>query len=242
MKVLNFIKCKELSLRLAVNLIVLIALLVLAHTRPVIGKEVLKIGAIGPLTGPGAAWGIAIYGGAWVAAEEVNRKGGVKVGNNLYEVNIIAYDDKYTGEGGVTAANRLIFEDKVKFIIGPLGSASLLAVQPITEREKVIIFADTYLEEILSPGKPFTFRPVPTTVEYSEDVIGWCSKEYPEKKKVFIVGPDDATGYSLTKHNKKAYEKFGYNIVAVEFYPRGMMDFRTSNNKNAREGVGGPRA
>jgi branched-chain amino acid transport system substrate-binding protein len=84
-------------------------------------KEVLKIGAIGSLSGSGAAGGIATKNSLQIAIDEVNERGGLKVGGKTYELKQVIYDDTYTGQGWTTAANRMIFEDKVKFIIGSIG-------------------------------------------------------------------------------------------------------------------------
>jgi ABC-type branched-subunit amino acid transport system substrate-binding protein len=38
------------------------------------------------------------------------------------------YDDQYTGQGGKAAAERLVNQDKVKFIIGPVGAPPALSM------------------------------------------------------------------------------------------------------------------
>ncbi len=50
-------------------------------------------------------------------------------------IEVRSYDDGYKPAEGVAAATRLIEQDGVKFILGPLGSASALAVKPIFEDE-----------------------------------------------------------------------------------------------------------
>src|SRR5690554_451591 len=98
----------------------------------VMAQETLKIGALVTLSGPGAVWGQAMRNAAELAADRVNAEGGLEVAGTRYQVEVIPYDDKYQANEAVTVANRLVFEDEVKYIIGPLGSAPALAVQPIT--------------------------------------------------------------------------------------------------------------
>nr|WP_319016857.1 ABC transporter substrate-binding protein [Diaphorobacter aerolatus] len=86
-------------------------------------QEELKIGAIVTLSGAGAAWGQAMLYATELAADDVNAKGGLDVGGKKYKVKVVPYDDKYQAGEAVTAANRLVFEDKVKYVIGPVGSA-----------------------------------------------------------------------------------------------------------------------
>ncbi|HEY2133809.1 MAG TPA: hypothetical protein VGH36_12680, partial [Acetobacteraceae bacterium] len=40
----------------------------------------MKLGAMGPMSGGAAQWGLAMYGAAELAAAEVNQEGGVKIG------------------------------------------------------------------------------------------------------------------------------------------------------------------
>ncbi|MCK4829607.1 ABC transporter substrate-binding protein, partial [bacterium] len=81
--------------------------------------KTLKVACITALSGTGAVWGRGILHGAELAIEEVNAKGGINIGGEKYKIELIPYDDKYTAAGGVAAAHKAVFSDKVKFIIGP---------------------------------------------------------------------------------------------------------------------------
>ena len=108
--------------------------------QPALAQETLKLGALVTLSGAGAAWGQGMKNAAELAADKVNAAGGLEVAGKKYKVEIIPYDDKYQANEAVTVANRLVFEDKVQYIIGPVGSAPALAIQPVTEKAKVLIF------------------------------------------------------------------------------------------------------
>src|SRR3974390_3025424 len=96
-------------------------------------QETLKIGVIADLSGAAAVWGQAVQGGVELAAKETNAAGGLKVGGKTYKLEVIAYDDQYQAAKAVTAANRLIDQDGVKFIMGTFSSAGALATKPIME-------------------------------------------------------------------------------------------------------------
>ena len=98
--------------------------------------QTLKLGVLATLSGAGTAWGMAMQGAAELAAEDVNSKGGLEVGGKKYKIEIVAYDDHYKAADALTAINRLIFDDSIKFVVGPLGSAPALAVLPVTHREQ----------------------------------------------------------------------------------------------------------
>jgi len=129
--------------------------------------EVLKIGVIAPLSGTGAGWGLALRAGAEMAADDVNAQGGLEVAGKKYKITVIPYDDQYKGALAADAANRLIFMDKVKFIVGPMGSAAGLAAQEITEANKVLFVGNSFTTKFLGPQKPYSFRVTMTMVEFS---------------------------------------------------------------------------
>src|SRR3546814_12438745 len=120
---------------------------------------ILKIGSLVTLSGAGAACGQGMKNAAEIAAAQVNKSGGLEVAGKKYKVEVVAYDDKYQANEAVTVANRLVFEDKVQYIIGPVGSAPVLAIQPITAKNKVIVITLGFTTKALEKEKLYTFRP-----------------------------------------------------------------------------------
>lgn len=191
---------------------------------PAQAQETLKIGALVTLSGPGASWGQGMLHAAELAAEDVNKDGGLKVGGTSYKVEILPYDDGYKANEAVTAANRLVFDDKVKYIVGTVGSAPILAIQPITEKNGVITLTLGFTSKALTPDKPYTFRPNLTTAEISQPQIDWIV----ESQGVETVGalfPNDETGQQIAKDVAAAYERAGATMTSTEFFERDRVDF-----------------
>jgi branched-chain amino acid transport system substrate-binding protein len=189
-------------------------------------QDTLKIGVVSSLTGPGAAWGLAQDGGIKIAAMEVNAKGGLKVGDKTYKIEVISYDDQYKAALAVSAATRLIEQDKVKFVMGPLGSAPVLAVNPIFEKNKVLGFIGAYTDKALSKESVYTYRGWPTQVEFAGQIVAWLKKNKPELKTVAQIEPNDETGWGSQKILKDRYESAGYKIVSTELFERSLKDFQ----------------
>jgi len=82
-------------------------------------EKVLKLGASVCITGRLAKEGEYVKDGYTLWMEMVNQKGGIKVGNDKYKVEIVFYDDKSDPQTGAKLTEKLITEDKVKFILGP---------------------------------------------------------------------------------------------------------------------------
>ena len=83
-----------------------------------------KIGAIGPVTGAAAAYGISVMNGAQLAVDEINEAGGI----NGSQVELLTADDEHDAEKSVNAYNDL--KDKgMQLLLGTVTSAPCIAVE-----------------------------------------------------------------------------------------------------------------
>ncbi|MGE5253905.1 MAG: ABC transporter substrate-binding protein, partial [Planctomycetaceae bacterium] len=194
-------------------------------------QDVLKLGVIAPLSGTGAGWGLALRAGAELASDDTNAKGGLEVAGKKYKISVIPYDDKYQGQAAADAANRLVFMDKVKFIIGPMGSAAGLAAQEITEANKVLFVGNSFTTKFLGAKKGYSFRTTMTMAEFSLPMLKYLKEKYPNAKRMAILGPNDETGYEVTGFNLKAHQAAGHEIVFRDYFERGTVDFMPILNK-----------
>lgn len=217
----------------------LAALLLAGVMTPAWSAETLKIGAIGSLSGGGTAWGLAIKRGAELAVEEVNKAGGLKVGDKTYNIELLMYDDQYTGQGGKTAAERLVFQDKVKFIVGPIGSNPVLSTMEVTTPQKVLLMSNGYTPKILQNEHKasYNFRFTLTNLEYAPNMMKWV-KENLKLKKVGILVPNDAIGQSVAPPLVKLYKENGIETV-VDYYERGSKEFSPLITRLMAAGIDG---
>lgn len=187
--------------------------------------EELKIGAVGSLSGGGTAWGVATQRGVQIAIDEIMAAGGLKVGDKTYKPVMVMYDDQYTGQGGTTAATRLVNEDKVKFVIGPIGSPAVLGVKSVTEPNNVIMLSDGFSPKIITKDSKYNFRVSLTTAEFAPPITKWVKQKYPDAKTVGMISPSDEIGQTIVPILVKAYEDAGFKVVFNEHYERGAKDF-----------------
>ena len=61
----------------------------------------LEIGIIAPLSGAGAPWRKALVEGVEMAIDDVEKDGCLKIKGEKYGIEVIPYDDRYTGWGGI---------------------------------------------------------------------------------------------------------------------------------------------
>ena len=228
MKGRNLFKMAVMSCMITVGAVFLAMALAQADT--------IKIGIIGPLSGPAATWGQSIPQGVEMFIEDLEKAGGLTIQGKNYKLEAISYDDKYNGAEGAKVATRLVQVDKVKFIIGPISSASVAAIQPITERAQVIVLGNSFSKIALSPQHQWYWRVIGTNVETSGALMNYLAKEL-NIKKVAIISPNDESGKSVGEVDRAFWEKEGVAIVYNEYFERSVKDFYNPFNKIMASGA-----
>jgi len=109
--------------------------LILILSGNVLAGEV-TVGSVTPLTGKLAVYGEGFQQAMLLAVDEINASGGIK-GDTL---KILFEDNNSTSKGSVSAIRKLITIDKQPLIFGPASSSNFLAVCPIAQDNKTILF------------------------------------------------------------------------------------------------------
>lgn len=188
-------------------------------------QEILKIGMITALSGPGAPWGLVWKRTAILEQEKINAAGGLLLEGKKYKLEFIFEDDKMGGAGGRMAAEKLIFKDRVKFIVGPLSSTSRHAWQELTKANNVVVSGSTYTRAVVGPDHPEYFRASSSGVETAPCYYKLIKERYPQIKKVVIINRGDATGKESVRDSRRSAKYFGFQIAGEEFYEPGTKDF-----------------
>jgi branched-chain amino acid transport system substrate-binding protein len=104
----------------------------------VFGQEI-KIGVIGPMK---FVQGIGHWNGATMAADDINAKGGIKVGDKKMKITLVQADSNefLNVTDATNAMERLMTQDKVDFVVGGFRTEAVLAMQDIAmEHKKIFI-------------------------------------------------------------------------------------------------------
>lgn len=134
----------------------IVAVLVLAWdfsaTGPVQPLNVVKIGAVLPLTGNQAVYGQGIQEGLELAVKEINASSSYPL-----KLQILYQDDASEATNAVSAAQELINVDHVVAIIaGP--SQYSLAIAPIAEGDKVVLYTMASQAKALDTAGDYIFK------------------------------------------------------------------------------------
>jgi len=170
----------------------------LALASSALAAEAVKIGVTQPLTGAFAADGNYVAQGAKLAAEAINKAGGV----DGKQIQLIIEDNKSNPTEAAATAERLIVEDKVPVMMGAWGSSLTLAVMPKLEEYKVPMVVETSSSgKITTSGNPYIFRISPTS-EMEAKAFAPLVKTMGIKKADFLATNDDFGKGSMQEFTK----------------------------------------
>jgi branched-chain amino acid transport system substrate-binding protein len=185
--------------------------------------KTLVIGNFAPLQ---AKEGIQIKNWLQLLADRLNEKGGLVVKGQRYNVKVITYDDQYTADAGRACAERLVYEDKVNYIVGVWASAPIVAALSVTEPNEVLMIGDGSTEKTLVPEIKYFYR-VPTITfiqgSYIKRLEWWKSLGLP--MTCVLVNPDSETGHSASDRSAQAYKALGVEVLDALFYKADTTDF-----------------
>jgi branched-chain amino acid transport system substrate-binding protein len=128
-------------------LCVIVFLFAVSSFTVALGQEI-KIGVIGPMQ---FVQGQGHWNGATMAAEEINAKGGIQVGNKKMKIQLIKADSNefINITDATNAMERLITRDKVDFIVGGFRTEAVLPMQDIAmEAKKIFIGVGAATDEL----------------------------------------------------------------------------------------------
>lgn len=187
-----------------------------------LGKDTVKIGLITPLTGDVKTFGESTKNAFNIALEEYAKTG-------KYKIEPIVADDRNDPTEGANAALKLITQDKVVAIIGPLTSKVAIPVSEIANSNKIPMISGTATNPkvTISDGKrkPYAFRAC--YIDPFQGTVGanFALKELKAKTAAVLydVGNDYSKG--LAEYFKATFTKGGGNIVAYESYQKDDVDF-----------------
>lgn len=199
-----------------------------ATTKKTDEAATIKIGGLGPLTGPLAIYGVTATNGSKLAFEEINKNGGI-LGK---QVEFVLFDEKGDSTEAVTAYNRLVDEGVVA-LVGDITSKPSLAVAEIAAQDNMPMITPTGTQFNITEAGPNVFR-VCFTDPYQGVILANLAKNNLKANTVAIM-VNNSSDYSdgVAEAFIKEAERLGLKIVAKEGYAEGDKDFRAQLTKVA---------
>ncbi|MFN6994768.1 MAG: ABC transporter substrate-binding protein [Aquincola tertiaricarbonis] len=176
-------------------------------------QDTIKIGVSQPLTGAVAASGNYVTNGARIAADLINKKGGV-LGK---PIELVIEDNKSNPREAVNSAEKLILKDKVPVMMGAWSSTFTLAIMPKLMEYGVPMVVETASSgKITTAGNPWIFRTSPTSAMEATAFGKQLASLSPAIRKVDFLSVNNDWGLGAAAEFKKMFEAKGVAVGRTE--------------------------
>src|SRR3984893_16589365 len=203
--------------------------LALASSYPVaaedgVAADSITFGQAAVLEGPASALGQGMRAGIQAAFDEVNARGGV----NGRKLKLISRDHGYEPDRAIAMTKKLIEEDKVFALIGPVGTPTSAAAQPIATAANVpFIGAFTGAGFLRDPKLENVIN---VRASYGAETEAWIKHLTEDLKitKIAIFYQDDAFGRSGLDGVKAAMKKRNLELAAEGTFERNTVAVKSA--------------
>ncbi len=125
---------------------------------PAFAADTIKIGFNIPLTGDIPKVGESSKLAAEMLKNDINGKGGLKVGAKSYQLEFIYEDNEAKAESAVTTALKLIEKDEVLAMVGPNSSKQAVPAGQVADDNQTVMISPWSTNPDTTRDRPWVFR------------------------------------------------------------------------------------
>lgn len=211
--------------RLWVFLVVVVWLVSCTAPRSSTSAE-LRIGVIGTFVQPyDATHGKWMKNALELAVKQINAAGGLDVNGQRYRITLVIEDDQKKPEEAAAAATRLINQQNVVAIVGPLFSGTALAAGQVAENARVPLIAIKATNPNVTADRHYVFR-----VCFNDRLQGQALARFLRVNQGYsyagiLYDVSDAFNKTLSNSFKESFEQAGGQVLGEETYTTDTTDF-----------------
>ena len=184
----------------------------------------LKIGFVGVTSGPAAAWGTSNVRSMQTRADWLNEAGGVKIGDDTYNITIVTFDDQKDPKRAIAGMEKMA-QEGIHYVVGPNVDDGAAAVRPVAESKGIIYFPYAFPKSLyVAPasnavlGMVANYQSGPAIYKYL--------KENKSVKKVAFIAANESDPISQRDSGVAAAKELGLDVVAeTDTYQNDTRDF-----------------
>ena len=191
---------KTLSVMLAIALVLVCGLA---------SADALKIGVIGPMTGPAADYGLACQRGAIIASNEINAAAGETV------IELLIEDDEHNAEKSVNAYHTVL-DNGAQMIAGTTTTTPCIAVGAEAYSDRVFMLTPSASSTAVTEDKDNVYQ-----VCFTDPAQGTASAQYIKENNL-------GTKIAVIYNNADAYSTGIYQTFVAEAATQGLEIVATS--------------
>lgn len=181
----------------------------------------IKIGIIGPYSGPAAFDGLAVLRGAKLAVKQINDRGGV-LGK---QIELLVGDTRAKPSESINVAKKFITQDKVSALICCHFSSSVLATMPVVEKlQTPLITGVSTATSAIKKGWQWFFRSNHNTVMEAKIFVDFWIDVVGVKEAAFLARNDD-WGRETIQGYIEVMKARGVKVITEEYARPSSKDY-----------------
>jgi branched-chain amino acid transport system substrate-binding protein len=181
-------------------------------------QRVVKVGFLGPLSGPVRSWGLPGLNGCRIWVDWINRTCGMLIGGTRHNVQLLAEDCGYEPDRAAEGARRLVQDHGVGLLMMH-GGDTFRPVQDYLMSRKIL--TSTLLPSDLSPDTPYLIAPSEIHPLYNVTAVEWLARNRPDLRRVAMCSQTDALGLPSLATYRAAFAAEGIASVGEVRYAPG---------------------
>ena len=211
--------------------LVAVATIALASPTLAADNDMLTIGFTVSQTGKLNTDSIAQMRGFDLWRDQVNAKGGIKVGNKDYKIKFVSYDDESQNGRVQQLYTRLMTQDNAQFLFSPYSSGLTATAAIISEQYgKVMLTTGAAEEKTYELGNKDLFQIYSPAAQYLAGALRVLKEKDPNAKITFVY-EDDPFSKAVAQATLDLAKKEHMTIVLDEAYSGSTTDFGPIINK-----------
>ena len=182
--------------------------------------ESVKVGLIAPLTGEVAVYGNAVKEAVQLYIDDFN------AADHPFDINLIIYDDKGDPTEAMNAYNKLVYQDDIAVLLGPVTSSPTFGVAEASVDDGIPALTPTATHpDVTTYGNNF-FRACFEDPFQGGSMAKFASSELKATTAAIIYNNADTYSIGLRDAFMKTAEEVGLTVTTTEAYGASDIDFR----------------
>ncbi|NLI20242.1 MAG: ABC transporter substrate-binding protein [Clostridiales bacterium] len=190
---------------------------------PAMAEDTIKIGGIACLTGPAAMYGVGVKNGVDLYVSELNAAGGI----DGKQVEVLWEDDEASADKAANAYNKLVQNDGVCAILGPVVSSATDAAADLAASDGIPLITASATAYYITTDRPSVFRTCFLDPFQGKVMAAFTAQELKATKVAAMYKNGDEYSVGLKDAFVTEAKALGLEVVAEEASADKDVDYKT---------------
>jgi len=181
----------------------------------------IRVGVYMDLSGQTSSFGQSSVNGIRMAADELNKAGGV----NGRQIELVVEDDQGRPEQAATVVTKLINQDRVHAVLGEVASSNSLAAAPIAQQAKIPMITPSSTNPKVTQVGDYIFRVCFIDPFQGEVMAKFAANSLKADTAAILLDVNSDYSRGLAQFFETSFSALGGQIIQKQSYTQTDRDF-----------------